>query len=390
MKAFFPLFALATGAFAIGATEFTPMGLLPNIANGLSISIATAGGLITGYAVGVMIGAPIMTLSLGKLTKRHALGLLLLLFIAGNLLAAQADSYWSLMIARLITSLNHGAFFGIGSVVAASLVEKHKQASAVAAMFMGLTIANLVGVPLVTWIGQQYGWRLAFILISGLGFITLIGLLMFLPVMPKGNKPNIKYELGVLTRVPVVLALLTTVFGASALFALYTYIAPFLTNIVHISESHVAVVLVIIGLGFTIGNYLGGKLSSYGIEKTLILFFILLIGSMSVLPLVSNNVYLAVATIFIWSIASFALVPALQIKIMQIAHDAPALVSSVNIGAFNLGNAIGAIIGGIALKYSYNIVPLTAALVGVIGLLLVYSQIKLKKSFSSECCVNSL
>ncbi|HEJ0379501.1 TPA: MFS transporter [Proteus mirabilis] len=390
MKAFFPLFALATGAFAIGATEFTPMGLLPNIANGLSISIATAGGLITGYAVGVMIGAPIMTLSLGKLTKRHALGLLLLLFIAGNLLAAQADSYWSLMIARLITSLNHGAFFGIGSVVAASLVEKHKQASAVAAMFMGLTIANLVGVPLVTWIGQQYGWRLAFILISGLGFITLIGLLMFLPVMPKGNKPNIKYELGVLTRLPVVLALLTTVFGASALFALYTYIAPFLTNTVHISESHVAVVLVIIGLRFTIGNYLGGKLSSYGIEKTLILFFILLIGSMSVLPLVSNNVYLAVATIFIWSISSFALVPALQIKTMQIAHDAPALVSSVNIGAFNLGNAIGAIIGGIALKYSYNIVPLTAALVGVIGLLLVYSQIKIKKSFSSECCVNSL
>ena len=390
MKAFFPLFALATGAFAIGATEFTPMGLLPNIANGLSISIATAGGLITGYAVGVMIGAPIMTLSLGKLTKRHALGLLLLLFIAGNLLAAQADSYWSLMIARLITSLNHGAFFGIGSVVAASLVEKHKQASAVAAMFMGLTIANLVGVPLVTWIGQQYGWRLAFILISGLGFITLIGLLMFLPVMPKGNKPNIKYELGVLTRLPVVLALLTTVFGASALFALYTYIAPFLTNTVHISESHVAVVLVIIGLGFTIGNYLGGKLSSYGIEKTLILFFILLIGSMSVLPLVSNNVYLAVATIFIWSISSFALVPALQIKTMQIAHDAPALVSSVNIGAFNLGNAIGAIIGGIALKYSYNIVPLTAALVGVIGLLLVYSQIKIKKTFSSECCVNSL
>lgn len=390
MKAFFPLFALATGAFAIGATEFTPMGLLPNIANGLSISIATAGGLITGYAVGVMIGAPIMTLSLGKLTKRHALGLLLLLFIAGNLLAAQADSYWSLMIARLITSLNHGVFFGIGSVVAASLVEKHKQASAVAAMFMGLTIANLVGVPLVTWIGQQYGWRLAFILISGLGFITLIGLLMFLPVMPKGNKPNIKYELGVLTRLPVVLALLTTVFGASALFALYTYIAPFLTNTVHISESHVAVVLVIIGLGFIIGNYLGGKLSSYGIEKTLILFFILLIGSMSVLPLVSNNVYLAVATIFIWSISSFALVPALQIKTMQIAHDAPALVSSVNIGAFNLGNAIGAIIGGIALKYSYNIVPLTAALVGVIGLLLVYSQIKIKKSFSSECCVNSL
>ncbi|CRL60964.1 MFS transporter [Proteus vulgaris] len=379
MKAFFPLLALATGAFAIGATEFTPMGLLPNIASGLDISITTAGGLITGYAVGVMIGAPIMTLGLGRLTKRHALVFLLLLFIAGNLFASQADSYWSLMMARLITSLNHGAFFGIGSVVAASLVEKHKQASAVAAMFMGLTIANLVGVPLITWMGQQYGWRLAFILISGLGFVTLIGLMLFLPVIPKGNKPNIKYELKVLTRLPVMLALLTTVFGASALFALYTYIAPFLINIVHISEGDVAIILVVIGLGFTVGNYLGGKLSANGIERTLVIFFTLLILSMLVLPLVSNNLYLTVITLFIWSLASFALVPPLQIKTMQIAHDAPSLVSSVNIGAFNLGNAIGAVIGGIALKYSYNIVPLSAALVGIIGLLLVFSQFKIKR-----------
>lgn len=283
------------------------------------------------------------------------------------------------MMARLITSLNHGAFFGIGSVVAASLVEKHKQASAVAAMFMGLTIANLVGVPLITWMGQQYGWRLAFILISGLGFVTLIGLMLFLPVIPKGNKPNIKYELKVLTRLPVMLALLTTVFGASALFALYTYIAPFLINIVHISEGDVAIILVVIGLGFTVGNYLGGKLSANGIERTLVIFFTLLILSMLVLPLVSNNLYLTVITLFIWSLASFALVPPLQIKTMQIAHDAPSLVSSVNIGAFNLGNAIGAVIGGIALKYSYNIVPLSAALVGIIGLLLVFSQFKIKR-----------
>lgn len=379
MKAFLPLLALATGAFAIGATEFTPMGLLPNIASGLDISITTAGGLITGSAVGVMVGAPIMTLGLGRLTKRHALVFLLLLFIAGNLFASQANSYWSLMMARLITSLNHGAFFGIGSVVAASLVEKHKQAAAVAAMFMGLTIANLVGVPLITWMGQQYGWRLAFILISGLGFVTLIGLMLFLPVIPKGNKPNIKYELKVLTRLPVMLALLTTVFGASALFALYTYIAPFLINIVHISEGDVAIILVVIGLGFTVGNYLGGKLSANGIERTLVIFFTLLILSMLVLPLVSNNLYLTVITLFIWSLASFALVPPLQIKTMQIAHDAPSLVSSVNIGAFNLGNAIGAVIGGIALKYSYNIVPLSAALVGIIGLLLVFSQFKIKR-----------
>lgn len=379
MKTFLPLLALATGAFAIGASEFTPMGLLPNIASGLDISITTAGGLITGYAVGVMVGAPIMTLGLGRLTKRHALIFLLLLFIAGNLFASQSDSYWGLMVARLITSLNHGAFFGIGSVVAASLVEKHKQAAAVAAMFMGLTLSNLIGVPFITWIGQVYGWRLAFVLISGLGVVTLMGLLMLLPTIPKGNKPNIKYELKVLTRLPVVLALLTTVFGASALFALYTYIAPFLINIVHISESDVAMLLVVIGLGFTVGNYLAGKLSAKGIDRTLVMFFILLILSMILLPLVSNHLFLTIITLFIWSVASFALVPPLQIKIMQIAHDAPGLVSSVNIGAFNLGNAIGAVIGGVALKYSYNIVPLSAALVGIIGLLLVFAQYKVKR-----------
>ncbi|MBI6215797.1 MFS transporter [Proteus vulgaris] len=379
MKTFLPLLALATGAFAIGASEFTPMGLLPNIASGLDISITTAGGLITGYAVGVMVGAPIMTLGLGRLTKRHALIFLLLLFIAGNLFASQSDSYWGLMVARLITSLNHGAFFGIGSVVAASLVEKHKQAAAVAAMFMGLTLSNLIGVPFITWIGQVYGWRLAFVLISGLGVVTLMGLLMLLPTIPKGNKPNIKYELKVLTRLPVVLALLTTVFGASALFALYTYIAPFLINIVHISESDVAMLLVVIGLGFTVGNYLGGKLSAKGIDRTLVMFFILLILSMILLPLVSNHLFLTIITLFIWSVASFALVPPLQIKTMQIAHDAPGLVSSVNIGAFNLGNAIGAVIGGVALKYSYNIVPLSAALVGIIGLLLVFAQYKVKR-----------
>lgn len=380
MKSLLPLLALATGAFAIGATEFTPMGLLPNIATGLDISIASAGGLITGYATGVMVGAPIMTLSLGRLTKRNALLLLMVLFIVGNLLAANATSYWGLMIARLITSLNHGAFFGIGSVVAASLVEKHKQASAVAAMFMGLTIANLVGVPSITWLGQNFGWQFAFVLISGLGFITMAGLMMFLPKTSQHTQSNVLYELKVLTRLPVILALLTTIFGASALFALYTYIAPFLIQMTHVPENKVALVLIVIGVGFTAGNYLGGKLSAWCIEKTLLLFFIVLIGSMSILPLVSGNIYLTIAMLLLWSIASFGLVPPLQTKTMQIAHDAPSLVSSVNIGAFNLGNAIGAIIGGMAIKYGYNAVPISGAIVAIVGLLLIFVQMKLKRT----------
>lgn len=176
MKLNFPLLALAIGAFAIGTTEFSPMGLLPNIASDLQISIPTAGMLITGYALGVMLGAPIMTLWLGHVPRRKALILLMTLFTVGNILAALAPNYWSLMAARLITSLNHGAFFGIGSVVAASVVPMHKQASAVAAMFMGLTIANIGGVPLATWLGQTIGWRMAFLSISGLGLLTMISL----------------------------------------------------------------------------------------------------------------------------------------------------------------------------------------------------------------------
>lgn len=374
MKTFLPLLALAIGAFAIGSTEFSPMGLLPNIADGLHISITTAGGLITGYAIGVMVGAPIMTLWLGRFPKQKALIFLMALFIVGNILAANANSYISLMIARLITSLNHGAFFGIGSVVAASVVPKHKQASAVAAMFMGLTLANLIGVPVITWVGQQYGWKISFALISGLGVITVGGLLLFLPKMPVGQKPNLINEIRVLIRLPVILALLTTVFGAGAMFVLYTYIAPFLINITHVSPKHVALLLVIVGVGFTLGNYLGGKFSDYSIDKTLTLFLTVLIVSMVLLPMVSTHLWGTIAIILVWSIASFGLVPPLQTKTMQIAYEAPSLVSSINVGAFNLGNAIGAIVGGYALQYGYNMVPVSGALVASLGLILVILQ----------------
>jgi DHA1 family inner membrane transport protein len=298
----------------------------------------------------------------------------MVLFIIGNLLAANANSYLALMVARLITSLNHGAFFGIGSVVAASLVPWHTQASAVAAMFMGLTLANLIGVPTITWVGQQYGWKAAFALISGLGFITVAGLLWLLPTMPMGNKLNIIHEIKVLTRLPVILALLTTVFGAGAMFVLYTYIAPFLINMTHVEPQSVAFLLVIVGVGFTLGNYLGGKLSDYSIDKTLTLFLVVLIASMLLLPLVSSHFGGTMAIILVWSVASFGLVPPLQTKTMQIAYEAPSLVSSINVGAFNLGNAIGAVIGGYALQYGYNMVPIGGAIVASVGLFLLVLQ----------------
>ncbi len=372
-----PLLALAIGAFAIGTTEFSPMGLLPNIAHDLGVSIPSAGMLITGYALGVMLGAPIVTLWFGGFARRNALILLMAIFTIGNLIAAFAPNYMSLMGARLITSLNHGAFFGIGSVVAASVVPAHKQASAVATMFMGLTIANIGGVPLATWVGQTIGWRMSFLAIAVLGVVTMFSLWKALPVGAVGQKPDVKMELKVLYRLPVILALLTTVFGASAMFTLYTYIAPSLVAFNHASPMFITMMLVLIGVGFSIGNHLGGKLADRSIDKTLIGFFIALIVLMAVFPLLAQTQVGTAVGLVLWGAAAFAIVPSLQMRVMSVAHEASGLASSVNIGAFNLGNAVGAAAGGavLSLGLSYASVSMIGAALAAIGLLLVFIQI---------------
>lgn len=388
-----PLLALAIGAFAIGTTEFSPMGLLPNIANNLGVSIPSAGMLITGYALGVMFGAPIMTLWLGGFARRNALILLMAIFTIGNLIAAFAPNYMSLMGARLITSLNHGAFFGIGSVVAASVVPANKQASAVASMFMGLTIANIGGVPLATWIGQNIGWRMSFLGISALGLVTMVALWKALPVGSVGQKPNVKMELKVLTRLPVILALLTTVFGASAMFTLYTYIAPSLVQFTHASPTFITIMLVLIGIGFSIGNHFGGKFADLSLDKTLIGFLALLIGLMLIFPILAQTQLGAAIGLVIWGAAAFAIVPPLQMRVMAVAHEASGLASSVNVGAFNLGNAIGAAAGGAVLSIglNYTAVSMIGALLAGVGLILVFIQIKLttKPSTTLEQCSQS-
>lgn len=378
----FSLLALAIGAFAIGTTEFSPMGLLPNIANDLGISIPTAGMLITGYALGVMLGAPFMTLWFGGFARRNALILLMAIFTVGNLIAAFSPSYMSLLGARLITSLNHGAFFGIGSVVAASIVPAHKQASAVATMFMGLTIANIGGVPLATWVGQNIGWRMSFLAISLLGVITMLALWKALPQGMVAQKPNVKAELKVLTRTPVVLALLTTVLGAGAMFTLYTYIAPSLTEFTHASPAFITFMLVLIGVGFSIGNHLGGRFADLSINKTLIGFLVLLIVMMVTFPILAQSQIGAAIALVIWGAATFALVPPLQMRVMSVAHEAPGLASSVNIGAFNLGNAVGAAAGALVLDlgWGYSAVSFAGALLAGLGLLLVLFQIKRESS----------
>ena len=376
VKAGLPLLALAVGAFGIGVTEFSPMGLLPVIAEGVDVSIPSAGMLISAYAVGVMVGAPVMTLAFSRWSKRKALILLMAIFTIGNLLSALSPNYATLLLARLVTSLNHGAFFGLGSLVAASLVPRHKQASAVATMFMGLTIANVGGVPAATWLGQAIGWRMSFVATAGLGLIAMLALWRALPAGEAGRRPNVGHELAVLKSPVVLMALLTTVLGAGAMFTLYTYIAPTLADITGASPAFITGMLVLVGLGFTVGNGVGGRMADRSLDGTLIAFLVLVIVDLLAFPWVASTPVGAAVSLLIFGVATFAVVPPLQMGVMRAAKDAPGLASSVNVGAFNLGNAVGAAAGGavISAGLGYDAVPVAGAVIAAAGLALVLLQ----------------
>lgn len=370
MKSNAALFALAIGAFAIGTTEFTPMGLLPVIADGVNVSIPSAGMLVSTYALGVTVGAPVMTLLFSRFGKRAALMWLMVIFTVGNLLSAIAPSYTTLLFSRLITSLNHGAFFGIGAVMAASVVSKEKQASAIAAMFTGLTVANIGGVPVATWIGQQIGWRLAFGGTAVLGLVTIVALWLTLPKGVAGQRPDVRRELKVLARPEVLLAMGTTVLGSASMFALYTYIAPILTDVTDATPTFVAIALVLIGIGFTLGNSLGGRLADWSLNGATKLILAALAIVSALLPFVLTTHVGAAIGLVVWGAAAFGIVPPVQMRVMRAAAQAPGLASSVNVGAFNLGNAVGAALGGAAIAqgFGYAAVPVISAALAAGGL----------------------
>ncbi|WP_295195204.1 MFS transporter [uncultured Brevundimonas sp.] len=368
-----PLLALAAGAFGIGVTEFAPMGLLPVIATDLGVSIPTAGLLISAYALGVVLGAPLMTLATGRVPRRTLLIGLAGIFTIGNALSALADNYALLMIARIITSLNHGAFFGVGAIVAAGLVPPDRKAGAVAAMFMGLTIANVVGVPLATWAGETLGWRASFWGIAMFGVTVMAALALTLPKAAAPAADDMLAELRVLGRRRVLSALALTVIGSSAMFTVFTYITPILREQTGASLGFITAMLVLYGLGLTVGNWIGGKFADRSVDRTLIVTLaglsLVLLTFAVAMPLASVSAVL----IFLWGIASFALVPPLQVRVMDAARDAPNLASAVNIGAFNLGNAIGAALGGavIAGGLGYPAVALAGAGASALGLLMI-------------------
>lgn len=370
-----PLAALAMGAFGIGVTEFAPMGMLPGIADDLGVSIPAAGLLVSAYALGVLIGAPLMTLATGRIPRRLLLIGLMAIFTLGNLMSALATDYQSLLIARVVTSLNHGAFFGVGSIVAASVVAPDKRAGAVAAMFMGLTLATIGGVPLATWLGEMLGWRTTFWGIAGLGLVAMTALWFALPNIPLGKSNGVLAEIRVLGRGPVLAALALTVVGSSAMFTVFTYIAPILHSETHADTPFITGMLVLFGIGLTLGNIWGGKAADRSVERTLVVSLAVLIAVLLAFTVLMRWPLPAALAILLWGIASFALVPPLQMRVMQAAHDAPNLASAVNIGAFNLGNAIGAALGGAVINagLGYPAISLAGAAMATLGLLMVWA-----------------
>lgn len=344
------LLALAIGAFGIGTTEFVIMGVLPQVANGFGVSIPTAGWLVSGYALGVVVGAPLLTVLGTKVSRRKMLMFLMGLFVVGNALSAIAPSFGVMLIGRIIASLAHGAFFGIGSVVAADLVAPEKKASAISLMFMGLTVANVVGVPGGTYIGQVAGWRVTFTIVAALGIIGLLGVAKLVPEQGRPETGTIRTEFAAFKNVQVWLATAMTVLGYGGVFAAITYITPMMTRVAGYPEGAVTWLLVLFGIGMFLGNLLGGRFADRALMPMLFTTLAALAAVLLLFTATAHDKVLAAITVTLIGALGFATVPPLQKRVLDQASAAPTLASAVNIGAFNLGNALAAWLGGVVIS----------------------------------------
>ncbi|WP_247827538.1 MFS transporter [Arthrobacter antioxidans] len=344
------LIALALGGFGIGLTEFIIMGLMPEVAGTFGVTEAQAGWLITGYALSVAVGALVVTAAVTRLPRKQVLLGLLVLFVLGNLVDAIAPTYGVMMLGRIIAALCHGAFFGIGSVVAGAMVAPEKKASAIAVMFTGLTVSNVLGVPLGTFLGQAFGWRSTFWAITVIGVIAFIGIALLVPAMERDTAAvSLRRELNAFRSGQVWASLTITILGYGGMFGAFTYIAYVLTDVSGFPSRAVPWLLVVFGVGLFVGNLLGGRAADRALDRSLL---IVLSALTVVLALFAVLAYSPVATIIALVLMGgfgFATVPGLQMRVMKYAGDATTLVSGANIGAFNLGNALGAWIGGVTI-----------------------------------------
>lgn len=346
------LWALTLSAFAIGTTEFVIVGLIPTIAGDLQVSLPSAGLLVSLYALGVAVGAPVLTALTGRWKRKKVLLALMGLFIAGNLLAWNSPGYETLIAARILTGLAHGVFFSIGSTIATGLVAKDKEASAIALMFTGLTVALVTGVPLGTWIGQHFGWRATFLVVSVLGIIALLGSAVLIPADLKQAAPaKLSAQLKVLTQPRLLLVYGITAVGYGGTFIAFTFLAPILQQVSGFQAGSVAGIMLIYGVSVTIGNIWGGKLAdSMGPVRALNIIFAALALVLFVFTFTANSQIGALLTVFVWGAFAFGNVPGLQVYVVQLAKkytpDAVDVASGLNIAAFNIGIAIGAWLGG--------------------------------------------
>lgn len=373
------LYALTAGAFGIGVTEFVIMGILLEVSLDLGVSIPAAGLLISGYALGVVVGAPVMTVLTGRWPRKTTLLALMVIFTLGNTACALAPNYETLMVARVVTAFAHGTFFGVGSIVATGLVAPDKKASAIAIMFTGLTVANILGVPFGTWLGQALGWRATFWAVTAVGVLALVVLGRYVPrdqATPEVS--DWRNDLRVLARGPVLIGLLTTVLGFGGTFTVFTYIAPILTQVSGFAESAVSPILLVFGAGLVAGNLIGGRLADRHLARAVLGTLLILAAVMGLMAFAIHDRILAIVFVGLLGAAAFATVPPLQMWVLSKAEGAgQSLASSFNIGAFNLGNAIGAWLGGFTLDHGLGLgdlpwiaalVPLAATATALLGL----------------------
>ena len=371
------LLALTLSAFAIGTTEFVIVGLVPTIAQDLSVSLPSAGLLVSLYALGVAIGAPVLTALTGRWPRKHVLLSVMTLFVIGNVLAWMAPSYGSLITARILTGLAHGVFFSIGSTIATGLVSKDKEASAIAIMFTGLTVALVTGVPLGTWIGHNFGWRATFMVVAVLGFIALIGSALLIPKNLKQSAPaRISQQLSILTQPRLLLVYAMTAVGYGGTFTAFTYLAPILQQVSGFDASAVGLIMLVYGVSVAFGNIWGGRLADrLGPIKALSYIFAALAAVLLVFTFTASNSVAAVLTILVWGAFAFGNVPGLQVYVVQLAEkyapNAVDVASGLNIAAFNVGIALGSILGGVIIeRMSLMDTAWVGAIIVVIALIL--------------------
>ncbi|MCB4755272.1 MAG: MFS transporter, partial [Sulfurovum sp.] len=368
---------LTLSAFAIGTAEFIIAGILTQVSESLEISEGQAGNLITAYALAIVIGGPILTIWLAKHDKKRVLIGLMVLFIIGNFISAMTSDYTILLISRIVTGLTQGPFYGIGSVVATKLVSENMSGQAVGQMFAGLTLANVLGVPGGSWIGNHWGWNTTFFIVSILGAIAALAIMYFIPKLQESEaSTNIKSQLSAFKNPDLIASLMITILAWAGFMAFYGYIAPIAEQVAGFDRSDLTWILVVVGIGLVIGNELGGKTADINIGKSLMGWTGLMILSLIIIGFVASNQWAFVIAAFFFGIVSFANIPSMQMRVMKYGSNAPELASTANISAFNIANAMGGFLGSIVIDshWGASAIPFVATVIPIVGLLFLIWQ----------------